>query len=267
MTLFKNYPMSPVKGLLDHPLWLLDEELKYLGDDDKDVKAVLNNWTKQLCTWTIHDFHTLYSDNDCKPIFSAGYSDIDTYYYDVEESLRIMDELITFQNNDDEEAKLAFLSDLFNVLERKLPKLNSLLVHSPPSAGKNFFFDAIRDYYINVGHMSKLNKFVSFCTQDTNGRRLIFFNEPNYSDDYIETLKLLFGGDSTNVSVKYKEEKPVYRTPVICLTNNVISVMSDVAFRDRLRVYHWRTAPFLRHYLKKPHPLATFKLFEKYNLV
>ena len=244
MTLFKNHPCSPVEGVLNHPVWLLDEDLKFLNGSDREVQSVINNWTKQLCTWSMEDFNVLYSEPDCKPLFGAGYNDVENYYYNVDDSVQIMDDLISYQCNDDDDLKYAFLSDLYNILERKKSKLNSILVYSPPSAGKNFFFDAIRDYFINVGYISKLNKFNSFPVQDAEGRRLIFFNEPNYSEDYIHTLKLLFGGDSTNVSVKYKKEAPIYRTPIIILTNNILTCMSDITFEDRTRIYTWKQAPY-----------------------
>lgn len=263
----QNNPTSPVEGILNHPIWLLNKQLRFLNGSDNEVKAVFNNWTKQLCRWNIEDYNVMYSDSACKPIFSAGCENVDSYYYDVEKSIDVLDELIKFQFGHDDEYCFKFVTDLFNVLERKLPKCNTLLIKSPSSAGKNYMFDAIKDYYINVGHVSKLNKWNSFPLQDADGRRLIFMNEPNYTDDWIDTLKMLLGGDATNVSVKYKAECPLYRTPIIILTNDLLTIMSNPSFKDRMKVYHWSTAPYLKDYTKKPHPLATYGLFKRYNLV
>ena len=161
----------------------------------------------------------------------------------------------------------AFVTDLYNILERKTPKLNTLVIYSPPSAGKNYFFDCIKDFYINVGHLCNANKYNSFPFQDAESRRLILWNEPNYSPEFLEPIKELLGGDSTNVNVKYKEDCPVYRTPVIVLTNRIVSFMNHYAFKDRIKVYNWVPAPYLKDYDKKPHPLATYKLFVKYGLI
>ncbi len=266
VTLCKNYPMSPVEGILNHPIWLKDDELKFLTGEDKEVKAAINNWTKQLCTWSIEDFKVLYDDKDCKPIFSAGYGNVDNYYYDVDRSVDVLVELLAFQFHHDEEYILAFITSLFDVLERKVPKLNTMYIRSPPSSGKNYFFDCIKDYYVNVGKMCRANKFNNFAFQDAEGRRLVLWNEPNYSPEFVEILKELLGGDATNVSVKYKNELPVYRTPIIILTNSVLSIENAPAFKDRMKVYKWQAAPYLADYNKKPHPLATYKLFQKYNL-
>nr|QOD39479.1 NS1 [uncultured densovirus] len=266
VTMCKNYPMSPVEGILNHPIWLKDEELKFLTGEDKEVKAALNNWTKQLCTWTIDDYNVLYSDETCKPIFSAGYGNVDNYYYGVEQSVDVLVELLNYQFNHDDEYVLAFITSLFDILERRVPKLNTIYIRSPPSSGKNYFFDCIKDYYINVGKMCRANKTNNFAFQDAEGRRLVMWNEPNYSPEFIEILKELLGGDATNVSVKYKNELPVYRTPVIILTNSSLSIERAPAFKDRMKVYLWQPAPYLADYNKKPHPLATFKLFQRYNL-
>ena len=266
VNLCKNYPMSPVEAIVNHPKWLKDDELKFLGADNKDVTNAFNNWTKQLCTWTMEDYNVLYSDEECHPIFGAGYGNIDSYYYDVPTSVNVLNELIKYQMGDEEYCH-AFMSVLYDIIERKVPKMNTLLIKSPPSSGKNYFFDCIKDYFLNVGHLCRANKHNNFAFQDAEGRRLILWNEPNYSPDFVECLKELLGGDSTNVSVKHKAEAPVYRTPIIMLTNNNLSIINDPAFKDRVKVYHWKRAPYLADYDKKPNPLATYELFKLYNLV
>nr|QOD39539.1 NS1 [uncultured densovirus] len=266
VNLCKNHPMSPVEAIVSHPKWLKHEDLKFLGADNKDVSNAFNNWTKQLCTWTLEDFNVLYSDEECQPIFGAGYGNADSYYFDVETSVNVLNELLKFQMGDEEYCH-AFMSTLYDIVERKVPKMNTLLIKSPPSSGKNYFFDCIKDYFLNVGHLCRANKHNNFAFQDAEGRRLILWNEPNYSPEFVESLKELLGGDSTNVSVKHKAEAPVYRTPIIMLTNSHLSIINDPAFKDRVKVYYWKKAQYLADYDKKPHPLATYKLFKMYNLV
>lgn len=266
VTMCKNYPMSPVEAIVNHPMWLKHEDLKFLGADNKDVTNAFNNWTKQLCTWTLEDFNVLYSDEECKPIFGAGYGNVDSYYFDVPTSVNVLNELLKYQMGDEEYCH-AFMAVLYDIVERKVPKMNTLLIKSPPSSGKNYFFDCIKDYFLNVGHLCRANRHNNFAFQDAEGRRMILWNEPNYSPEFVECLKELLGGDSTNVSVKHKAEAPVYRTPIIMLTNNNLSIINDPAFKDRVKVYHWKSAPYLADYDKKPHPLATYELFKMYNLV
>lgn len=265
--LMKKYPMSPVEAITRHRVWLMDNELKFLNQGDRDVKAALKNWSNQLVTWSMKDFNDLYNNPDCKPIFSAGYGNIDNYYYSIDRSVDVLEELIKYQCNEDDEMVELFLTDLYNVLERVQPKLNTLVIFSPPSSGKNYFFDAIKDFYINCGHLCNANKYNSFPFQDADCRRLILWNEPNYSPEFLEPIKEILGGDSTSVNVKYMADSPIYRTPVLVLTNRIVSFMHHIAFKDRLKVYNWKAAPYLAEYNKKPHPLATIKLFERFGLI
>ncbi len=268
LDLFKMNPMCPMQGLLQHSVWLEHPEFKYLDGNDDQVKLALNNWSKRLCNWSTEMLWELYSAPGCNHIFSAGIRGIDEYYYSVEDSYDKMLQLLMFQFHDDSEQVANFVTDLYNVAERIIPKLNTILVHSPPSSGKNYFFDSIIDYYLNIGHLCRANKHSAFPFQDAESKRFMMWNEPNYAPEFIEVLKELLGGDSTNVSVKYKPEVPVYRTPFIVLTNDPnLSIIRAPAFADRMRVFKWRQAPYLKEFKKYLHPLATYKLFATYGLV
>lgn len=263
-TLEKN-PICPPEAIVKHKVWNSNDELRFKSLKDREIDAAIRLFKDKLCTYSIHDFHEMYSQEDCNPIFSAGYGSFSTYYYNVENSIRILDELVHYQCGEEIECVHDFLETLYNVLERRIPKLNCIVIHSPPSAGKNYFFDAVKDYYINCGHLSNANKYNNFPFQDAEGRRLVLWNEPNYSPEFLEPIKELLGGDSTCVNVKYQHDTPVYRTPIIVLTNNLVSFMTHDAFTDRIKVFNWSAAPYLKDYDKKPHPLAVYHLFDKYG--
>nr|QOD39577.1 NS1 [uncultured densovirus] len=265
--LFEENPTSPADAILNHPIWLNHEDFQYLNFRDDIVKAVLHKYTHTLNHWSMKDFEEHYAKPNVNPIFAAGYGDILNTYYDVEESVDILDNLMQFQCDDDDEKVYEFIKTLYNVLERKVPKQNAICIYSKPSAGKNFFFDCIKDFFINVGAITTLTRNSSFGTMDSQGKRLVFFNEPNYHDEYLEYLKTMLGGDQTKVDVKYGHPQSVQRTPVIVLTNNLLTFMSDIAFVDRLKTFEWKPAPYLKDMLKKPHPLATPLLFRRYKLL
>ena len=218
--------------------------------------------------WTVSDFYTnLYSKSDCIPIFSAGHVDIDAYYYNAEDSLDILSKLLLFQFDNDDERINEFLFSLYNILDRKIPKCNTVLVKSPPSGGKNFFFDAVCDYFLSKGQLGRANKHNNFAFQDAYGRRIIMWNEPNYETAVTDQLKMMTAGDAYTVTVKNKPDAAVYRTPIIILTNSHIPLMSDPAFRDRIKQYHWKAAPFLKDCNKKPYPLSIYNMFKKYGII
>ncbi len=217
--------------------------------------------------WPIQKYNEMYSDEECVPLFSASYGQFDSYYYNLKNSVTVLEDLLKYQFHDDGELINKFVTDLFNVLERKIPKLNCLCVVSPPSAGKNFFFDAIKDYYLNCGFMGTLNRYNSFPLQDIAHRRVVFWNEPNYSSEKLDELKAILGGDTCTVGVKYSSDVPIYRTPIIVTSNNHCSFMGHPTFADRVVNYNWQGASYLKNFDKKPNPLAIYELFKKYGLV
>lgn len=265
--LLQQYPICPPEALVKHKVWRDDPDLRFKDLTHREIKSAVSSYKDSLTTWSIEDYNEMYKKETCDPVFSAGYGNFENYYYNVENSVNIMIKLIEYQFDNDEEAILDFVHCVFNVLERKIPKLNCVVVHSPPSAGKNFFFDAIKSYYINCGHLCNANKYNNFPFQDAEGRRLVFWNEPNYSSEFLEPIKEILGGDSTSVNVKYQHDTPVYRTPVIVTTNNIVSFMHHPAFQDRLRIFEWQSAPYLKDYDKKPNPLAVYDFFKYFGLV
>lgn len=266
-TLIYRFPVSPLINIVDHPVYL-ESSLKMIRARECKLIDALEVIKMTFMRWTIKDYYdNIYSKHDCIPIFTAGHMPIKDYYYNVEESVYIMDELLDFQFNHNEEAVHEFLLSLYNVLDRKIPKCNSLLIFSPPSSGKNFFIDACIDYFLNKGQLGKANKYNNFAFQDAAQKRVILWNEPNYESNNTDMLKMILGGDSYNVNVKNKPDMAVYRTPVILLTNNRIPLMFDPAFTDRIKQYCWQAAPYLKEYNKKPYPLAMYFLFVKHKII
>ncbi|KAL3272069.1 hypothetical protein HHI36_022531 [Cryptolaemus montrouzieri] len=172
----------------------------------------------------------------------------------------ICNELLEYQLGDN---VLDFKRMLINILESNIPKLNCMCIVSPPSAGKNFFFDGVRDYLLNVGQMCNPNRSNHFAYQDCYNKRIIIWNEPNYESSELENLKMLFAGDNLSANVKNKPQANVKRTPVIILSNNEPAFVRHHAFRDRIVTYYWKSAPYLKEYDKKPLPLACINCLKK----
>jgi len=263
-----RFPVSPVVNIINHPVYL-ESDIGHLRMRHCKVQDFFDHIAASFISWSIKDYYTkIYSVNDCSPIFSAGHTAVDDYYYSIDESVGILDDFLMYQYNNDEEAVYNFLSNLYNILERKFPKRNCILVHSPPSAGKNFFFDCIIDYFLVRGQLaSRINKTNNFPYQEAYGKRILLWNEPNYESNATDQLKMITGGDAYTVNVKNKPDAAVYKTPVIILTNNTINLMYSNAFKDRICMYKWREAPYLKDFNKKPYPLATYFIFKKHGFI
>lgn len=118
-----------------------------MPSDNVFERAMLNIQTK-LCTFNIHNFVHLYSESD--PVFCAVNDSFENYCFNVNDSLEIIIKLLSFQLNvqfeepDIQDVQItSFIRDVYDVLEKQKPKTNTLYIHSPPSAGKNFFIDAL----------------------------------------------------------------------------------------------------------------------------
>ena len=262
-----KYPCSPVNGIVTTHIWLMHKDLQFLGTDDIKVKAALNAFGNRICSWTFDDFNAMYKTAECKPFFTACVMPFDSVYYNIDDSVAILIKLLKFQFQDNEEKILNFMTDLYNILDRKIPKRNCILLHSPPSGGKNFFMDTFIDYFLNKGQFGNANKHNNFAFQDAFCKRIILWNEPNYERSKIDTVKMITAGDAYSVNVKMKSNSAVCKTPIIVLTNHHVDMMNNPAFADRIYVYRWQTAPFLKDCSKKPNPLAAYELLKYYKLV
>nr|QOD39521.1 NS1 [uncultured densovirus] len=260
----KTHPVSPIQGLLQHKSWNEDPEFMFIKEDDPQFRQALSHWLSILINYNVDDLAKLYSSEDVNLIFASGVTDPAVYYDNLDDSYTNVLAFLMHQFNNDSEAVKNFIIDVFNVVERKIAKLNTLVVISPPSAGKNWFFDMFCDFFLNVGKLGNPSKYNSFAFQDAPNRRIIMWDEINYAPENIEIMKKLFGGTTTVVSVKYKCEMPVYRTPIIVMSNDSsLSFIRDIAFKDRMKLYHWKVAPMLKN-LKYPHPLTVIKLYNQY---
>lgn len=225
------------------------------------VNAALDHFGAKIQSYTMRQFHDMYTAVDCEPMFNSS-----NLYYDIDESLEYIDNLMKLQFADNIELITEFLGTLMNVLDKKIPKLNTIAIFSPPSAGKNWFFDMIFAICLAYGQFGIANKNNQFAFQDAPNQRVILWDEPNYEPAMTDFLKLVLGGGSYKVRVKSQRDTPVSRTPVIVLTNNRVDFMQQAAFADRIKTYTWKKAPFLKDLQLKPHPLSFFQLLNKYNI-
>ncbi len=267
MELIMQHPTSPTKNICNHIAWLENDELQYLRQDNRTVQNVIDSFCHLTCKWSINEFWDMYNAGNCEPAFNCYNGNITSMYYTLEESLDVLDTLLLFQFNDAIELVQEFLQNLYDIIERKKAKCNSILVYSPPSAGKNFFFDTILCFLLNKGQLGNPNKHNNFAYQELYGKRIVLWNEPNYEAAAIDTLKMVLGGDDITVSVKCKPDMSVEKTPVIILTNKFAGLMSHPAFVDRIKQYTWKAAPYLKDLTLKPYPLAVYLLFEKYGII
>uniref|UniRef100_A0A8D9B8A1 Non-capsid protein NS-1 n=1 Tax=Cacopsylla melanoneura TaxID=428564 RepID=A0A8D9B8A1_9HEMI len=261
----RNHPCSPMLNIFHTRHWTTGP-FKYQHKGDPLLKTIMHNRAIELMDMSMKDLYEFYCNLEpTKLIFNAPLGNIGDYYYSVDESIMHMEALLLFQFNNNEDLIRIFLEDLYNIIDKRLPKRNSMFILSRPNAGKNWFFDCFLHFFLNFGQIGNFNKHQSFPLQEAVNKRILLWNEPNAEPGAMDTLKMLLGGDTFNAKIKYEHDAVVVRTPVIILSNNDI-FPKDAAFNSRLIRSTWRSAPLLKHVKKKPHPIAAYQLLERWNI-
>lgn len=267
-------PTFPLENVLRTKMWDYSDYSTMIASD-KVIQRCLFLAQNKYAKWSFKQFEQYYKDT--VKYAHWGVTDLDdfnNYYYTVSESVAICEELLDEQLKHMDaindltiiERRSHFLNDLYDILEKQRPKVNCFMVISEPSAGKNFFFDAISAWYINVGLIQNFNRYNNFPLMEAINRRINIWNEPNMEPAAFDTVKMLLAGDPLKAAVKYQGEQPLQKTPIIVMTNNECFPNTQ-AFNDRIVRYRWQRAPFLKKYTKKIHPEAWPNLIYKYVLL
>lgn len=266
ITFLQKRPTSPVIRIFDTQAWLCskykfyDINSVFMRNCIKIINVFYNDMTFEEI---YHHFLT------CEPqhlIFNAPFGNIDSYYYSINDSTKILNKLLKFQFNNDKILVRSFLLNVYNVINKLVPKKNTVFVLSEPNGGKNFFFDVFIHFLINFGQMGNFNRYCNFPLMECVNRRVIIWNEPLMEPSAAETLKMVLGGDTVNAKVKFQSDAVITRTPVFVLSNSDI-FPKDNAFRSRMFCYRWRECTFLKKYKKKPHPLSAYNILLMYKII
>lgn len=258
--LLSKYHISPLAAVKDMPDFRDDDELSDPKSKDYIVGA-FEDFGRDINDKSLRELYEMISANDNTPKFMYSMQ-----YGTLAESVTWIDDLLKYQFNDDDELICKFLNSIVDVIDKKIPKLNTIILHGPPSSGKNFFFDMVLAICLNYGQLGQANKNNLFAFQEAPNKRVLLWNEPNYESVLTDTIKMMLGGDPYVVRVKNQGDAFVRRTPVIVLTNNVVGFMVELAFKDRVVKYNWKAAPMLKDIDVKPYPMAFFEILNKYNI-
>lgn len=260
---FIVYPIDNIRNYKD----FYENDVFVDPKNVKIVNQVFENYKKEICFKSTKELEKYYYKDNLVLKFGCGFKEFDDFYLDLESSFNVVLNLLNFQFDNDEENIKIFLQTFINILDRKIPKLNTMCIVGPPQAGKNFFVDMILACYRNVGQIgSVINRNNRFAYANVRNRRVAYWNEPNYESCEIEQLKQVLGGDVYTVNVKCQEDSSVMGTPVIILTNTYLSLMAEPAFQKRLYKVNFRQAQFLKSVMKKPSPITWFKILKHYGI-
>lgn len=262
---FASFIVCPLNNIFSTKFWI-NGPYKYVCPEQQWVKVVLQNLTLELSFMSVEELF-LYSRqvniNQC--LYRCKDPDWSEFYYNLQDSLKLLNLFLRYQFETKHKIKI-FLKDLYDILNKKRPKCNTLLVVANTSSGKSYFFDAVVNAMINFGQVRNMNRFDAFPYQDCVNRRVLYWNEPDFEDGKLEELKCLFGGDTLNCKVKYKHDAVVTRTPLIITCQKDI-FPTKPEFTSRIIRHKMMASPWLKNCKKYPFPLSIFYLFLQYNIM
>jgi len=141
------YPTCPRQSFMKIKEFYNNRNLKDTLVHCKWAEKDLRNWCLKLSDWQLTDYINYYNDPKVKPYFNAYNRLREQVYFDISQSVAIANELLLYQFGDSENVH-DFLNYLINILDRRVPKLNTLAIYGEPCSGKNYFFDAVAAFFL-----------------------------------------------------------------------------------------------------------------------
>lgn len=174
-----------------------------------------------------------------------------------EESFVWLNKILEFNSID----ALEFFKDVFDIMDKQLPKINTLFLKGPANAGKTMICESIARACIYFCNIQQFAKGKNFIFMDAVGKRCCMINEPRITDEHAEVLKNVLEGAPTHVDVKFQTGQMLQRTPVVCASNHDLSMYlmntkfeNEKAYRTRMRYYTLKTFSDLKECNYAFHP-------------
>lgn len=286
LEMFQSFVYAPPGLITKQPCWLNNKKTRFIHRSHPEYKQAEDIWKTTLSNWSYDDFRSFYADR--ARAFRWCQLSEQPYYHSLENSQDIFVDWLGDQlskntlevprpNGGTQHLKLSVkecLQWFVDVLFRRIPKLNCIMIFGPQCAGKTFAEKALSTPFLNIGYLENWNKFINagFPFMDCVNRRVIVWNEAQITGDTSqrEDLKKLFEGAPMSVNVKNQEHAYIARTPIIVTTNNHI-YQGDPVFASRRIILHVSASSVLNGTAFCPgqlqlHPLTLFALIKKYSL-
>lgn len=160
-------------------------------------------------------------------------------YMNVTESVKMLREWC----NHNEIVMEDFVQELFNVLGKRIKKINCFMLEGPADSGKSFIVRSLIPYYIYWGEV-RAGTGANFQWMGCVDTSIIICEEPLITRETAEQAKLVLEGAPTMVNIKCKPPALLQPTPVLITSNNPLHLWCSSnreAFNTRM--YHHLVRP------------------------
>lgn len=197
-----------------------------------------------------------------------------TKYFSPERSYYLFTEWCALQDIDPG----SFAQNVFDLMERFKPKLNTILILGESNAGKTVFVsNPLRLLARFVGQIGNRAANGNFLFSELPNKRLIIMDECVWAPEQMEDMKNLLGGEVMKTDKKYSDLVDIERTPVLLTGNKppwVLDATAKAPLENRcLAIYRCHAlnqlkdvkkqlSPKMWHYLLQIKPLLPPPAFE-----
>lgn len=259
----QNNYVVPLDSIVRTRRWL-ESSFKFVRSSERTFQTVIDTINAEWIPKDLEGIDSFWRSKEYVFWEDPEWCNINGARYDLQSSIDIAKQLLIFQYGS-EEGITGFLQDVYDVLMRRHPKRNALEVQSPPSAGKNFFFDPIFLWMGSVGQVANMSRNNQFGFDNCFNKRVCIMNEPRFENASREQLLMFLGGDVFSAQGKYKSVSDIVRTPVIILTNSSPFPHAP-QWDDRMFRHRWRRCAMLKDCTKKLCPSFFINLCRQYSV-
>jgi len=163
-----------------------------------------------------------------------------------------------------------FVQDLFDVMEMRLPKINTFFIQGTKNAGKSLLLKSVAESCIYSAYCNQFLYQNRFSFQDLMFQRVCFVNEVQLDDLTVEVFKGIMEGMPTSVDRKYQSAQLLRRVPIIMTANKFPSddlkfrSTHESAIRARMCYYMFHTMNDLQYFKLQFNPRMWSELIEMY---
>lgn len=238
--------------------WNANADLTMFDGKNEEYKLAINRFKKSLVYLELPDIIKMH-ENATNPIY---YARRPNHYLSLDESIAAINMLLMHQYSSQEKVD-EFVERLYNIVEMKNAKKNSMFIYGRANCGKTWFLDCLSAFYINVGHIKNFVRSQNFPFQEAPNRRLLVWNEPSIMPSAFDTVKMICSGDPCPAAVKHEGDCTITRTPLIFTSNVQIFQRNDI-WNSRIDFENWQPCSQLKQITQYPHPLVFKTLFNKF---
>ncbi|KAF8789384.1 Initiator protein NS1 like protein [Argiope bruennichi] len=240
------------------------QSLEFIHQTATDLSSLLGPDDPEINDLLMQDIEEL-----SKGLNFAVQETLDKYYLDLAaeyvddkgecispyQSADLMDQWLKFQSLDPQE----FCYNFLHLMDHKHRKLNSIILQGAPNSGKTYIAKSLEKACIFYAEVTQAVAGYSFMWMDCINKRLIVINEPFFSNNSIEELKMVLEGTGCRVKCKGKGDEYLRPTPVL-ITSNVdvwcqCPEAKDAILARCLKLYNnLKPCPFLKNVYKDLHP-------------